>query len=548
MSNFLEFAHELAQASGEIIRRYFRAPVDVETKADLTPVTIADREAERAMRRLIQARYPDDGILGEEFEPVNPGAARQWVLDPIDGTKTFVAGAPLFGTLIALIEAGKPVLGAIHNPILEQFLIGDGHAAWLNGAPARVRQCTAIEQATLLVTDPLNVHKARDGEAFEALARRAESIHDDLYARAAALSDGQTTLVLCALDLVGFFQHDAAEVIGRVRQAHPRAQIVIAATHTHHGPDTMGLWGPDDKTRGVDALYLAELKDQIVGAILESLNLASEGAAVKMAGVRLPGVAKNARDPEIVDDELTVLQFLSQDQRPLLTLFDFPCHPEVLWEHNPHISSDYPGFLRRAVEAETGAPCIFFSGALGGMMTPDVQEHSFAEAEAMGIALAQAGLGALQKAENVNLAEQALNLTRREFNAKLQNPLFKIAIRRGLLPEPRDARGRVTAEVNLIQIGAAWFLTAPGELLPKLGLAIKRKLRQAGAGVAGVIGLANDELGYILPKEDYRYPLNPLHPGSHYEETMSISKEIGPRLMAAVEALLGACVEFAQPR
>ncbi len=368
--------------------------------------------------------------------------------------------------------------------------------------------------------------------------RRAASVHDDLYARAAAISDGQTTLVLCALDLVGFFQHDAAEVIGRVHQTHPQAQIVIAATHTHHGPDTMGLWGPDDKTRGVDVIYLADLKDQIVGVISESLILASEGGSVKMAGVCVPGVAKNARAPHIVDDELTALQFLSPDQRPLLTLFDFPCHPEVLWEHNPHISSDYPGFLRRAAQAETGAPCIFFSGALGGMMTPTVQEHSFAEAETMGVTLAQAGLEALAKAESVNLGDSALRFTHREFNAKLQNPLFKIAIRRGLLPDPRDARGRVTAEVNLIRIGAAWFITVPGELLPKLGLAIKHKLRQAGAGAAGVIGLANDELGYILPKEDYRYPLNPLNPGSHYEETMSISQEIGPRLMAAVDELL----------
>lgn len=173
MTETLEFARELAQASGEVIRRYFRQPVAVETKADRTPVTLADRESETVMRRMIRARYPDHGILGEEFEPINPGAEFQWVLDPIDGTKTFLAGAPLFGTLIALLEGGKPILGVIHNPILEQFLAGDGNSAWLNGAPVRVRPCPEIEQAALLVTDPLNVHAARDGAAFEALARRA---------------------------------------------------------------------------------------------------------------------------------------------------------------------------------------------------------------------------------------------------------------------------------------------------------------------------------------------------------------------------------------
>ena len=366
--------------------------------------------------------------------------------------------------------------------------------------------------------------------------RRAESIHDPLYARALALSDGATTVVLCAVDLIGVFQTDAREIIGRVLAEHPQAQVIIAATHTHHGPDTMGLWGPDDKTRGVDRRYLADLKEKIIQTIEQSLTLEFEVAAIKTGSVRVPGVAKNARDPEIVDDELTVLQFLTADGRPLTTLMDFPCHPEVLWEHNPQITSDYPASLRRTVEAETGAACIFFSGALGGMMTPDVQDHSFAEAETMGITLAQAGLAILRSAESAT--HPALRFTHHAFTAKLQNPLFKIAIRRGLLPEPRDRRGRVTSETNLIQIGDLWLVTVPGELLPKLGLAIKDKLSAAGAPVTGIIGLANDELGYILPKEDYRYPLNPLNPKDHYEETMSISKEVGPRLMEAVERLL----------
>jgi hypothetical protein len=373
--------------------------------------------------------------------------------------------------------------------------------------------------------------------------RCAESIHDPLYARMLAISDGATTLVLCALDLIGVFQSDVRDIIQGVRQIceffeTSKISIILASTHTHHGPDTMGLWGLDDRTRGVDPLYLADLKDKIIQTIQRSLVLDFEVAAVKSGAVRVPGVAKNARDPEIVDDELTVLQFLDADGRPLSTLFDFPCHPEVLWEHNPHITSDYPASLRRAVEAETGAPCIFFSGALGGMMTPDVQDHSFAEAEAMGLTLAHAGLSLLRESDGAS--PSTLLFKHREFSAKLQNPLFKIAIRRDLLPEPRDSHGRVTSETNLIQIGDCWLVTVPGELLPKLGLEIKHKLRNAGATVTGIIGLANDELGYILPKQNYRYPLNPLNPKDHYEETMSISKEIGPRLMEAVDRMLKA--------
>lgn len=172
-NEWIEFSQELAQASGEIIRRYFRSPISVETKADSTPLTIADQEAERYMRDLIQARYPHHGILGEEFETVNPRATYQWVLDPIDGTKNFVSGTTLFGTLIGLMVDGHPIIGAIHNPITAQFLVGDGAHCWLNGEPVRVRPCARIEDATLLTTSHWNVFQHQDGPAFEALSRRA---------------------------------------------------------------------------------------------------------------------------------------------------------------------------------------------------------------------------------------------------------------------------------------------------------------------------------------------------------------------------------------
>lgn len=173
-SQLIQFIETLAQASGEVIRRYFRSGFAVETKSDQTPVTIADRQAEQAMRALIQARYPEHGILGEEFPAVNPGAQYQWVLDPIDGTKTFVSGTYLFGTLIALLKNGKPLLGAINNPVTEQFLVGDGQQTWLNGQPVQVRPCADLSQATLLTTSPLNVERHRNGPAFERLARQVK--------------------------------------------------------------------------------------------------------------------------------------------------------------------------------------------------------------------------------------------------------------------------------------------------------------------------------------------------------------------------------------
>ncbi len=368
--------------------------------------------------------------------------------------------------------------------------------------------------------------------------RRAETIHDDLYARALAIQTKQTTLVLVALDLIGFFRPDVQDVIRRVQTSEvfktSEVSVVIASTHTHHGPDTMGLWGPDDKTRGVDEVYLAELKTKIVDVIHASLS-DPKPASVKWTSVQVLGLAKNARNPEIMDDELTMAQFVTADDKPLTTLFNFPCHPEVLWEHNPNITSDYVHTLREEVEKQTGAPCIFFAGALGGMMTPDVKDHSFEESEFMGRKLAEEGLSALSK-----VGSQMSNVTfeKREIKAKLTNILYKLAFGRKLLPDVRDTKGYISTEVNLIKLGDLWFATVPGELLPKLGLQLKSRMKKAGAKVAGVIGLANDEVGYILPLEDFKYPWNPFKPGKHYEETNSIGKDITPKVMNALKEII----------
>lgn len=380
--------------------------------------------------------------------------------------------------------------------------------------------------------------------------RRATTVHDDLYARALALQDGEKTIVLVALDLIGFFRPDVYEVIETLKVSETfrvlNPQIVIASTHTHHGPDTMGLWGSDQKTRGVNAEYLADIKNKIMDVILASLS-DPQPASVKWTSVHVPGLAKNARNPEILDNELTLAQFTTADGRPLTTLFNFPCHPEVLWEMNPNITSDYVGYLRDEVEKQTGAPCIFFAGALGGMMTPDVKDHSFEEAEFMGLKLAEEGLAALRAVDSDQLSVSSVTADRHPssvsikksvITAKLTNILYKLAFGRKLLPDTRDKKGCITSEVNLIKISGLWLATVPGELLPKLGLSLKAQLLEAGASVAGIVGLANDELGYILPVEDFKYPWNPFKPGKHYEETNSIGKDIAPKVMSALEKLI----------
>jgi myo-inositol-1(or 4)-monophosphatase len=168
------FMVELAKLSGHFIAPFFgRADVAVEVKADLSPVTAADRGAEEIMRGLIHRRYPGHGIVGEEFGTENPGAEFVWVLDPIDGTKSFVSAVPLFGTLIGLLHQGQPVLGCIHQPILGQLMIGDNHAATLNGRAVRTRSVSRIEEATLLTSDPAMIARLPACRGFSGLMERA---------------------------------------------------------------------------------------------------------------------------------------------------------------------------------------------------------------------------------------------------------------------------------------------------------------------------------------------------------------------------------------
>jgi histidinol phosphatase-like enzyme (inositol monophosphatase family) len=170
---FRQFIRELASVSADVILPYFaNRECGLELKADESPVTLADRNAELAMRRLIEQRFPGHGIVGEEFGTVRGDAEFVWVLDPVDGTKSFITAVPLFGTLIGLLHEGKPLLGCVHQPVLRQFLLGDGQTTTLNGTPVRMRPAPPLSAATLLTSDPLFPYRYQNGAAFADLAQR----------------------------------------------------------------------------------------------------------------------------------------------------------------------------------------------------------------------------------------------------------------------------------------------------------------------------------------------------------------------------------------
>lgn len=172
-SLLLEAAQELARRTGSVALRHFRSNLTVEAKSDGSPVTMADRAAEETARQWISQRFPDDGILGEEFGSLKPGAKRRWLIDPIDGTKTFVRGVPLWGTLVAACAGEHVLAGAAFFPAIDEIIAaGEGLGCWWNGNRASVSTTTAIEAATVLTTDE---RFRREGARAEGWRRLADS-------------------------------------------------------------------------------------------------------------------------------------------------------------------------------------------------------------------------------------------------------------------------------------------------------------------------------------------------------------------------------------
>jgi histidinol phosphatase-like enzyme (inositol monophosphatase family) len=167
-------AAELARITGTVALRHYRTNLSVETKSDGSPVTVADRAAETAARAWVQSRFPQDGVLGEELGEERPGAPRRWIIDPIDGTKSFVRGAPLWGSLVALCEGDRVLAGAAYFPAVDELVAAaPGAGCWWNGSRCRVSSVSTLAEATVLTTDERFPDRPERAAGWRALARSA---------------------------------------------------------------------------------------------------------------------------------------------------------------------------------------------------------------------------------------------------------------------------------------------------------------------------------------------------------------------------------------
>ncbi len=422
---------------------------------------------------------------------------------------------------------------------------------------------------------------------------------DGLWARAIVLRQGNTTVAIVAMDLVGWFNGDVKAARQQLaEQGIDVDHLIVHSTHTHEGPDSMGLWGIDQFTSGYDPKLRAQLRATVVDAVETAFKELRPVAALKVGEVDIStyhdnGVANvisDHRDPWVVDEFISAAQLTDGDGQTIATLINFSCHPETMDDNNLLMTSDFVHALRRTVEQGStwktapgtpglGGPAIYINGAVGGMMTtlgvnvtnPDgdsFQSASWEKADSIGQLLGEMALDAVANGDDVQ--GPSLRVINKIFRVPVANGLFKFLFMQGIVERevfenPRTKDMEIDTEMSLVELGPIQLLSVPGELLPELavggydGSRINApgvplvdpnnvnppKLDQAPAGpyikdrmpgmYPWLIGLGNDELGYIIP--EYNFELDPKNPynseaeGDHYEETNSL----GPHMAGLID-------------
>ena len=301
----MEAAADVARMAGDFALRHFRTTLAVESKADGSPVTIADRGAERAARAWIEARFPQDGLLGEELGVARPDAARRWIIDPIDGTKSFVRGVPLWGTLVAVVErAGdeeRVTAGAAYFPALgESLAAAPGAGAWWNGARCSVSRIANIEEATVLTTDEHFRHAPERRAAWHSLADRAllSRSWGDCYGYLLVATGRAEVMVDGVLS-----PWDAAPFLPIIEEA----------------GGVLTDWAGNRTAFGGSAIAsnaaLAGVARELLGAGFPAL-VASDGAAGLRAVTATAEVASNMEPPGTSDPDPTTASMERPDARP----------------------------------------------------------------------------------------------------------------------------------------------------------------------------------------------------------------------------------------
>jgi hypothetical protein len=409
--------------------------------------------------------------------------------------------------------------------------------------------------------------------------RKATGVHDPLMARAAVLADGKSKIALVSVDLVGLFHAQVERVRRRLSGF---TYVLVSSTHNHEGPDTLGLWGPSPFRSGVHRDYLTLLEGKIVEAV-KAADGARRPVTARVGSVRAPELLHDGREPYILHDELTTVEFRSGDKVAGL-IVNWNCHPETLDSKNTLLSADFVGPAVERLHKTHGCPVLYLTGTVGGLMTSlhvpirstrgeELKDGTFEKSQRYGELLAEAADRALRGAGAAELAP--LEVRHRPVFLPMANKLYLLARQIGVFdreaflwsgdskraePAKDVADGKplcVRTEVAYLRLGDLDIAAIPGEIYPELVLGKVQDPPDPGADFPNapmepslygplrgrhrmVIGLANDEIGYIIPKRqwDEKPPFCYGRKQAQYGEINSLGPETAPLLCEAFRELL----------
>lgn len=412
--------------------------------------------------------------------------------------------------------------------------------------------------------------------------RPAQGIHDDIWARVMVIDDGRTRVAIIGLDAVGFLHDEVIDIRKALSKDLDIDYSIVCSTHNHEGPDLVGIWGGSPFKSGVDAEYMTYVKDNTVKAIQHAVeNIRPAKLRFAQDLVKGANYVMDTRLPEEMDPGIRIIQAIDAEADTTLgSLVSWGNHPETLWSENLLISSDFPHYIREAVEkgikrngkvlAEgLGGTTVYISSSVGGLMTtrpsfsiPDpftgeiLSGATYKKVEAQGQQIGLLVLNALMSDKVVEIEKANINLIAKTVSIPLDNNNFKLGFALGVINHGTMGWMNVRTEVSAFEIGPASFITVPGEIYPEIvngGVVSPHgqdyrilplevpPLRSFMKGkFKFVFGLANDEIGYIIPKSEwdeeppYLYNDN----DSPYGEENSIGPETGPIIYNRIVELL----------
>jgi len=370
--------------------------------------------------------------------------------------------------------------------------------------------------------------------AGHSLNRKFNGINDSLYAKAIVLSDRQNTVILLTVDCIGLLYPQLQSIRERVAlrladPSFPVNNIVLSSTHTHAGPDVVGLWGPERMRSGVDSLYLNELVERCATQVINAkarMQPVTARYAITSFGHEW---VYNISQPEELDRSLTVLQFLSRSGETVATLTNFACHPTIVDGVHDKVSADYPSGFYRKMRQSLGGVHLFLQGSIGGWVQPEYEAKTFEQANYRGVQMADTVLFALQR--SLPLQKSTISFSSKKFLMPVANPGFQLMAGAGVINRKID--NGTYSEVAWFSIGEAMFATHPGETIPAMGKATKEMMQTNGPKF--ILGLSMDAMGYILSPEFFDTAKKIPH--APYLCSMSVGPEAMPVIMQVLREL-----------